>query len=255
MFNLINTKKVEETFTKIKAISWHLKAPIIFILLILFYSIALIIVEFNTDEKLVWAFCISEKCLEFVNTRFSNTFAIIDWVLKVGAIWFALGSFVLGMRTFDLAQKNSVTNNHINNFKSFCEYVTSEINNCQYLKSNKIDLYKLYDLVFPKSKSGELNDFYNYEMRVKDCRNQLIDSAKTFKKKPAGSVNAFNYEKHQLELITIVKIFGIELSHLHRNDFYFIEDDIIKFIDMITQTFTTIGDKPVLLGTIRRHYR
>jgi hypothetical protein len=212
-------------------------------------------VEFNTDDKLVWGLCFSEECLSFINERFTNTFSIIDWVLKVGAIWFALGSFILGIRTFDLAQRNSVTNNHINNFKSFCDYVNAEINNYQYLKSNKIDLYKLYDLVFPKSKMGVLNDFDNYEVNLKSFRSQLISSAKIFKKKHEGNVSAFNYEKHQKDLISKLEKFGIELSHLHRNDFYFIEDDIIRFIDMVTQTFTTIADRPVLLVTINRHYR
>ncbi|MBU2893715.1 retron Ec48 family effector membrane protein [Colwellia sp. D2M02] len=248
-----------QTFGRIRefigGISWHLKAPLIFILLILFYVITLIIVEFTTDDNLVWAFCMSENCLAFINTRFTNTLSLIDWVLKVGAIWFALGSFILGIRTFDLAQKNSITNNHINNFKSFCDYINVEINNYQYLKSNKIDLYKLYDLAFPKSKEGVLSDFDGYEIKLKDCRSQLINSAKIFKKQPKGNVNNFDYEKHQAALISKLEKFGIELSHLHRNDFYFIEDDIIRFIDMVTQTFTTIADRPVLLGSINRHYR
>lgn len=236
-------------------INLHLIAPLYFIGVVLLYLFVLVCTEFYTDENLLFGFCLSENCLDFLNRRFERTLAIFDWVLKVGAIWFALSSLVLGIRTFELAQRNSVTNNHINNFKSFCDYINSEIKNFKYLKKNKIDLYKLYDLVFPKSKVGELTEFTDYEKVVKNLRNQLIESSKIFKRKTSGSISVFDYEKHQLNLIKVVEKLGVELSHLHRNDFYFIEDDIIKFIDMVTKTFTTIGDKPILLQTINRHYR
>lgn len=257
--------KIKFDFIKVKA--WVFKNLFLLMPTIIFVFICLllglsVVYQFICDENLEFGFCLTESCLKVVLDNFNVTLSLFDWSLKALAVWFAVATLFIGLKTYELSVKNSESsdnnskiNNHINNFNMFCSFIDSNFKGRPILKSNRIDVFCLYNIIFPDSKSGQLSNFSIYSDLVLNVRGQLIESSKVYKKSCRKESKPFCYMNHQDEIIQKFNKLGVKLEKLHKNDFYFIEDELIELFDIITKTFTSLPNNKYLLSSINRHYR
>ena len=241
---------------------WYFVVPIALSVFAIAFISWNILREFDKNELLTFSFCITESCLNVVKDNFGSSLLLIDWIFKTLAVWVTVVSLVLGIKTYQLSNKNSelseqnsIINNHINNFKMFCDFIDSEIDESRLIKRSKINVYSLYSLIFPNSMDGRFREFVGYQGEVAKVRSYLISASNDFKYMKGGPSKTFDYMMHQERVMKLFIPFGISLDKMHRNDFYMIEDELIQFIDVITKTFTDLPVKKLLLSSINRHYR
>lgn len=211
--------------------------------------------EFYTRNNIEFSFCVTEKCLGVVLEEFPNLISFYIGYLKFVPLLIASASLYVASSNYKLSVKNSSITNHINNFKLFSDFISEKLAQKRYINSADVDVHYLYSLIFPDSKLGDISASEEYLKEVKRIRMYLIKASSLGKK--SGRSTSFNYEEHQRKMIKLFNALGFSVDKNHRNDFYFVEDDIFELIDKITLLFAnkSFRNPEFLLEKINRHYR
>jgi hypothetical protein len=255
------TLKTVCTFLKyvIKGIISFIATPRNMIGIVLFFFFLLIVLvsfsiyqELESDPYSTYSFCFSEKCLGVIQSRFPIQLTLIKEAIRATAIVITFLSLWTGFNTYSLTLSNSILNNHIANFKLFCEYCDNEILKYGKISKSKLNYFKLYNLLYPNSKKGVFDEFecyHTYLLKVKEVVDESSCFYESFNNN-RGKIH-YDYRRHQYKLIKVLADFGIALEITHRNDFYFIESELFLFIDSITAAFT---DKKIELNKLEKKY-
>ncbi len=244
--NLIaNTIKNSKLYChKLKDLS--IVTPRNLIILVLFAFSALLLFmaypihkEFVNDPNLTYSFCFSEQCLNVVKDRFPTQLAMFKESIRATAIIITFLGLWTGLNTYNLTLSNSILNNHIANFKLFCDYCDIEVKKYDRINKSKINYFKLYDLIYPNSKKGIFDKFDAYYSYLLKIENVISESSSFYEAHNSQrGKKHYDYRRHQYRLIKVLAESGINLEITHRNDFYFIENELLLFIDSLTAAFT-----------------
>ena len=147
---------------------------------------------------------------------------------------------IVGLNTYNLAISNSVMNNHISNFKLFCDFVDREIEKRNLIDCESIDYFIIYSKVFPKSKQGIFDCFSEYNKSILNVNNVIKNSNSSYLNS-SGKVcvksKPFNYAYHQYEMKESLIEVGVNVSINHRNVFYEVETQVLELLDVISKAF------------------
>ncbi|MDQ9091256.1 retron Ec48 family effector membrane protein [Pseudoalteromonas haloplanktis] len=240
-----------------KIIKKSITALLLILITTLLMSLISIIYSFNTDDTLTFSFCITEKCISVISENFKNTLTFANSVITVSLSAFTvLGIFIAAM-SYKLSVSSSLINNHINNFNLFSNFITNHIDSSNYLSVKNIDIYLLYDSIYPKSREGQFGCYESYFNFINQIRNYLLKASNSYKSGKRINPTEFKYGEHQDKLIAFFKEIGINLEKQHKNDFYLVEAELFSFLDNITLAFTNANktQKKFFLSSITTHYR
>lgn len=210
---------------------------------------AVVVYSFISDDSLHFEFCITEKCLGVVQKYFPVLLGLTSWFFTAIGVIATILAVMFAARAYENSKKTNDLNNHINNLRFFVEHIEKELRKLSRIDSASVDSFEIYKLIFPYSINGDFTTSIEYYRITKDFRGCLIKTANDFRKK-----SNFDYRRHQGEIIRLCEKLGISMIHMHESDFYSVEDDVIKLVDSITNTFTALDFKHKL-GNINRHYR
>lgn len=212
----------------------------------------------NFYEEVKWSLSIIEVAFWVITTFITVAGVIIalnTYRLNAKNNRIALDTYHLNannnrvaLDTYHLNAKNTIITNHISHFGMFKDYVSAEIDKRDILKADKINIFCFYNLMFPKSRAGELNisqEYINFIFGIKS----IIEEANECITSTAGK---YNYKSHQIKLITKFGEAGITLHNGPKNTFIALENEIFNFIDNINSAFSDILIDN--LSTIPRNY-
>ncbi|MBQ0533301.1 retron Ec48 family effector membrane protein [Providencia huaxiensis] len=229
--------------------SFDIILNVIIYLLIIGGLISLIsLSETICEEKLyIYDFCLSDRCLGYFFNKTKNTVSVIQATAWLVTLITTLGGVGIAVMTYVTGVANSKLANHISHLNMFRDYVNAEINKRKFLSSDKINIYKWYDLIFPQSKNGSVIISEDYKSKIIDIK-KVIETANDKITSPSGK---YNYKEHQLALVEKIDVLGIKISTGPKNDLILIEEQVFDFIDCINITFT---DVDIVLSDIKRSY-
>ncbi|MEC4089582.1 retron Ec48 family effector membrane protein [Pseudoalteromonas rubra] len=217
-----------------------IRTVFIFYFFFLVWLILTIFYEFYSREDLEWGLCITNQCLQVVSRNFPNVLNLFkESVVALGAVTAVFG-VMIGWKTYKLSLENSIMANHNTNMKNFIDFCSVQVNRDTSLSLSRIDLHKLYRVVYPRSRSGVFTDFEIYEKCLLvligniDITNRNYTDAKDTELK-------FKSNKHQARLIKAFNELGVSLEHRHRSDFTEIEKSLYHFFDSVTVHFTSLN--------------
>ncbi|EPK8020286.1 retron Ec48 family effector membrane protein [Providencia rettgeri] len=198
----------------------------------------------NLYKEIKWSLSIIEVAFWVITTFIT----VVGVVIALNTYELNANNNRIALDTYQLNAKNTVITNHISHFGMFKDYVNTEINKRDMLKSDKINIFCLYNLMFPKSRSGELNISQDYIEFMSGVEG-IINSANNCITSTAGK---YNYKVHQRNLIDKFSEAGITLNNGPKNTFISLENEIFGFIDNINSAFSNISINK--LSNIPRNY-
>ncbi len=217
--------------------------------LYILYFFVFLLVEIFYTERLSFGICLTEECLQSVKSTIPNFIELNKWVVTTTAIVFAAISLRLSYKSFEVSRKNSIFNNHIANKRFFSEHVLMELERCNYLNQDSVNINTFYSFVFPESSNGSCLPSDKYGELLLNVRGYLITTSKRQKTK-----RDFDYRAHQKSIANKLKPLGFEFNSLPKADFYLVEKDVFKLIDSLTKLITSY-DRKYFLEEVDIHYR
>ncbi|MEZ0534262.1 retron Ec48 family effector membrane protein, partial [Enterobacter sp. KB-221C9] len=91
-----------------------------------------------------------------------------------------------------------------------------------------------YNIIFNKSRSGSTSISQDYCNLIVKINGAISDSNTACSQAKSGS---FSYVRHQNNITTLLRDFGIIHPRLPRNDYYEVEDQVFELIDNINREF------------------
>lgn len=212
--------------------------------LFFFISLGVTIHGENLSSK---DFCISNSCLGYFFEKTESVMKILQataWLLTLVA---TVGGIVIAVMTYKSGVKNSNLTNHISHLNMFRDYVNAEIVKRKFISSDKVNIYRWYSTIFPRSKKGDVSVSEKYLERIEDIKEVIIKANQKISL-PGGK---YSYKEHQIEFVSKVGLLGVRVSTGPKNDFILIEEQVFELIDCINITFTDIDTE---LAAIKRLY-
>lgn len=213
---------------------------------VLFFLISLVVTIYG--EKLSSKdICISNSCLEYFFKKTESVMKILQataWLLTLVA---TVGGIAIAVMTYKSGVKNSNLTNHISHLNMFRDYVNAEIGKRKFISSDKVNIYRWYSTIFPKSKKGDVSVSEMYLEKIEDIKDVIVKANQKISL-PGGK---YSYKEHQIEFVNKVGLLGIKVSTGPKNDFILIEEQVFELVDCINITFTDIDTE---LAAIKRLY-
>jgi len=186
------------------------------------------------DQLYLLPICFSNKCYVSFYEKYSSAFTVakstldlIVLVATVGAIFVALLSYLSTLRS-------SYFTNHISHLSLFQSFFVEEVRKRDLLSIASFDTYKVYNLIYANSKSGDMSLSETYFEFVKRVNKVISDSNFNSYKATKGP---FIYKDHQADMIRALEGIGFNLQFMPKKDFYEIETQVLSLIDSISKSF------------------
>lgn len=194
-------------------------------------------------------FCFNNTCIKNAADGYSQSVLILQAMFILLGIVASIGGIIVALMGYINSVSVSALGNHISHFKIFQEYLAYEINKRDRLSPTSFDIFKWYNIIFNKSRSGSTSVSDEYCALVLKLNTIISDSNTACTKANKGS---FSYVSHQTKIVSTLIDFGIVQPRLPRNDFYEVEDQVIGLIANINREFCYSTSVPEL---IKRDYR
>jgi hypothetical protein len=186
------------------------------------------------SPKINFSFCFNNECLEAVINSYSASIKILQSLLIMLTSVSTIGGIFLALKSYINTHNSSILHNHIAHFSLFKDFILGELVKRDKLNISSFDVFKWYNLIYAKSKSGSMNISTNYINAINSV-NLVIDSSN--QKASKATDGSFLYKKHQNTLINVMLPFGVEMGTLPRNNFYEVETQLISLISVINKEF------------------
>lgn len=159
-------------------------------------------------------------------------------VLKAGA---ALASLIvlisgayLAFRSYLSASQVGMLGNAISHVTFFERFVVSEISRRPRLALRRIDVFAIYELMFPRSHANERFAAKSFNDAVDELFDVIRDSSEYYDSRKS----LFKFDDHRRRVIKAMASLSIEMDPSARVDFLETEDDAIDFIVVLCRVFS-----------------
>lgn len=215
------------------------KFLVIYALTSVFIILVVTIYELYIDGMFDRELCLKPVCVANFFNSIKELVSLVDNLLKVGVGVVTIIGVYVALKNYITTVNTSRINIHLSHLNTFKEYLSHEQGNYPRISRNSINMFKIYNLIYPKSRDGDLsvgNAYLDFIGELNGKITQSNDDCKT-----GGS--AFDYKKHQGEMIKSLGKLGVKMERLPRNDFYLSEGDILSLINKINSEFCMLGNK------------
>jgi hypothetical protein len=196
-------------------------------------AISLICTTF-ADHIFSLEFCFTNLCVKNWLSYFPDTLSIAkatsDFLVAIATT----GGIVVALMSYISSINNSALTNHIAHYTVFQGFIDNEIRKRNRIDAASVDAFFWYNLIYPNSRKGIVGVSTQYTRVVLSLNKGIEESNAKAQHAADGS---FRYKPHQMQMITLLREFGIQLQQQPRNDFYEIEDKIISLIVAVNNSF------------------
>ncbi|EGZ6858175.1 retron Ec48 family effector membrane protein [Cronobacter sakazakii] len=211
---------------------------------VLFFSLTSTIIS---QDMYKLDLCIQSKCIDHFSEKIKGVIALAQafgWFIALVA---TIGGVIVALRTYRSGIDNSNITNHIAHFSMFRDFVNTEIAKRKKIYPDTIDVYAWYNVIFPRSKKGDLNYSAEYLTFLNGIKSVIEEANYNI-----SSLNGnYKYQTHQRKIIDATSKIGMKINNGPKNLFVEIECEVLSLIDSVNRTF--IDGYPVLCMLERKY--
>jgi len=231
----------------------YFSASGLFRVIVFFITIALVIscvslfFTIKNNELYSHGFCLESKCVDFFIGKINGVLSIataFGWIVTIVT---TVGGVLIALQTYEAGVKNSNITNHIANMNMFRDYINMEILKRNHITPDKINIYKWYNLIHPKSKEGDISISPVYLELIGEVIN-VIEEANDCVTDPAKE---YKYKIYQGKIMVALNKLGVIINRGPKNNFIEVEKNLLELIDCVNMTFTNFK---VELSLIKKNY-
>lgn len=192
--------------------------------------------------------CFDASCVEQFTKEISGSLAIAGATSELLVTIATVGGIVVALMSYVSGVNNSAFSNHLTHYSTFQSYVISEISKRDRISPSSIDIFSWYNMIFPRSKLGEMT----VEQSYIDFTDKLNNNIRLSNDQISLSTEeTFRYKPHQERIKETLSEIGIDVTSQPRVQFFEIEDQIFSLISCINQAFCTKGK---IGNLVKRNY-
>lgn len=179
-------------------------------------------------------FCLSNSCVGYFAKAFSSALAVLSvtGALVGGLVTF--GGIVVALLSYVGATRASALSNHISHLSIFSNYVYGEIDKRDRLSRGSFDVLRWYNLIYNKSRLGELLISGDYILFMSKLNCLISGSNSLIERVESGG---YRYKPHQESMKNLMLEIGVSLDYLPRTDFYEVEGQLFDLIKTVNMSF------------------
>lgn len=204
----------------------------------IFLIISMLIFKLNSTGMLHMDFCFETDCISYFFLKINGLADLADYLLKFSVGLVTIVGVYVALKNYLTTVNTAKINIHLSHLTTFKEYLAHEQGNYSHVSKNSINVFKLYNLIYPESREGSLNIGKKYVEGINEINLKISES--NHKVSKAG--NLFNYKEHQAKIIESLDEVGITMARLPQNDFYTAENDVFALINKINSEFCMLGN-------------
>lgn len=196
------------------------------------------IFKLHSTGMLYMDFCFEADCISYFFLEINRLAELADYLLKFAVGLVTIVGVYVALKNYLTTVNTARINIHLSHLTTFKEYLAHEQENYSHVSKNSINVFKLYNLIYPESRDGILNVGKKYVEGINEINLKISESNHMVRK----TGDLFNYKKHQTKIIESLDKVGITIARLPQNDFYTVENDVFDLINKINREFCMLSD-------------
>lgn len=228
----IFVKFVGDKFTDLNFI---ISAFIVFSFLMLMTFMLLFVYYGYYSGAFHHSFCIKEECVNNFMVVYKIPLTYLTYFSKAIASCVGVFAIFTALHTYRESVKSNHLSTHLSHYKNFQKYVIYLMESLPTITKEFVDIYFLYDYIFPKSKEGKYYASKQYEDFIRDLNN-IIEEYNEQRSGKTDVIQPFN--KHQRKIKDLFKKLNICFPlKPNQSDFHKVEFDVYELLEKINQAF------------------
>lgn len=187
--------------------------------------------------------CMTDECFGRWVDLYKNSLAMLKLTIDVIVALATAGGILVALQTYLSGLRNSALSNHIAHFSIFSNYINGELSKRPRISPESVDVMTWYNLIFTKSRSGDVAISQDYLNFISDLNAEICMSNDQAAHAKSGS---FRYKPHQERLKKILWRIGIDIAYQPRNDFFEAEGYVFDLIGCVNNSFCYSASIPRL---------
>lgn len=196
---------------------------------------ALLAISIFESKIYLQTICLQKKCFHNLLNTFEIPIKFIYFAGKFLTVIVSIFGIFIAVHTYKETTKINLLSTHLTHYNNFHSYTSHVIDSLLTLNKNIVDIYFLYNYIFPQSVSGVYSISTKYEEFINKVNAQIN---KYNEQRNAKTETVEPFRKHQKEVIEIFKKININLPFKpNQSDFYEIESDLYLLLSSINRSF------------------
>lgn len=180
-------------------------------------------------------FCLREECIDYFRKIYRMPLGYLIYFSKFIASVVSVFAIFVALYTYSESVKSNHLSTHLAHYKNFQEYTFYLMESLPTITKEFVDVYFLYNYIFPKSKEGKYQASDPYITFVQDLNN-IIDTYGDQRSGETDVIQPFN--EHQKKLRELLNKLNIYLPlKPNQSDFHKVEFDLYELLKKINQAF------------------
>ena len=172
-------------------------------------------------------------CYENFYLLFKPQIEITKVFGAISALAFAFLAAYSALRNYMSSSKIGVMGNSISHIQFFERFVEAEICRRPRLHPNKINVFSIYSMMFPRGVKNEIYASKEFIEKVNSIKEVVLKSSERYSSK----LFDFKFEKHRDEFCQAASGIFIEMNKSPRMEFLETEKEVIELVEMLCRVF------------------
>ncbi|HEL3825030.1 TPA: retron Ec48 family effector membrane protein [Stenotrophomonas maltophilia] len=174
-------------------------------------------------------------CYVFLGELFTPQIEMLKAGAALASLIMLVSGAYLAFRSYLSASQVGMFGNAISHVTFFERFVVSEISRRPRLVLRKIDVFAIYELMFPRSHANERFAAKSFTGAVDQLFAVIRESSAYYDSRKS----LFKFDDHRQRVIKAMALLSIEMDPSARMDFLETEDDVIDFIVVLCRVFSS----------------
>ncbi len=179
----------------------------------------------------------SPKCYSFFGSIISPQVEIIKSGAAVASLIVLITGAYLAIRTYLSTSQVGMLGNAIAHVTFFERFINSEITRRQRLDAKNLDIFAIYELMFPRSNANQRFA----DIVFVDAVQRIFDVINESSRRYSSRKNEFKFDDHRRRMIEAFGLVHISMNYSPRIDFLETEDEALDFLVIVCRVFAPPG--------------
>lgn len=188
------------------------------------------------------------KCYLTFRILVSPQVEIFKAAAGLASLLILISGAYLAIRSYFSTSQVGMLGNAISHVTFFERFVTSELSRRQRLSPHHVDVFAIYELMFPRNHVNQRFADKSFTDAADNLFAVIDESSRRYKSKK----NEFKFDDHRRRLIEALHRLNIEMTPNARIDFLETEDEALGFVVMLCRIFAS---PDYIIGHPVRAYR
>lgn len=179
--------------------------------------------------------CFSNNCLGFFIESFTTPFTILSFFGKLITLVVSVFAVFIAIHTYKENVKSNFLSTYLSHYSTFQSYAVKVIAMTPRINVESVDIYFLYNFIFPDAKDGSYNPSKGYIDFVQTVSFFITSSNDMYS---GGMQTMLPFKDHQRRLNDIMKTIRVSIPlKPNKTDFFRVEADYYSLLNQINGCF------------------